>query len=82
MMVPSAAALKDHYAELKLPVLVVTGDGDRIVDHVHQSLRLGKLLPNSRLLVLPGVGHMVHHIEPRRIAVEMSGTMPLLRDVA
>jgi pimeloyl-ACP methyl ester carboxylesterase len=82
MMVPSAAALKDHYVELKLPVLVVTGDGDRIVDHKHQSLPLSELLPNSRLLVLPGVGHMVHHIDPRRIAAAMSEGMRLLRDVA
>jgi hypothetical protein len=32
-MIPSAAALKDQYAELKLPILVVTGDGDSIIDY-------------------------------------------------
>lgn len=82
MMVPSAAALKDRYAELKLPVLIVTGDADWIVDHERQSIHLSKLLPNSRLLVLLGVGHMVHHIEPRRIAAAMSETAPLLQKVA
>lgn len=82
MMIPSAAELKDRYAELKLPILIVTGDGDRIVDHESQSRRLSKLLPNSRLLVLPGVGHMVHHIEPRSMAAAMLKTAPLLQEVA
>ncbi|GGE10457.1 alpha/beta hydrolase [Aureimonas endophytica] len=67
-MIPAASALTERYRDLDGPVLIVTGDGDRIVDHRRQSRRLHDLLPQSRLLVLEGSGHMVHHLEPRRIA--------------
>ncbi len=71
MMIPAAAALEDRFADLKVPVLIVTGDGDRLVDHEHQSVRLHSRLPNSRLVVLTGVGHMVHHLAPRQMSEAM-----------
>jgi pimeloyl-ACP methyl ester carboxylesterase len=63
MMLPSASALKDRYNKLTHPLLIVTGDYDRIVNPRCQSHRLSKMLPASRLLVLSGVGHMVHHTD-------------------
>jgi pimeloyl-ACP methyl ester carboxylesterase len=68
LMIPSVAALVARYADLKLPVLIVTGDADRMVNPRHQSYRLDQLLPNSTLMVLPGAGHMIHHTEARKIA--------------
>jgi len=42
---------------LTLPILVITGDDDRIVPTA-QSIRLGEELPNAKLVVLPNCGHV------------------------
>lgn len=52
-----AGNLADRLAGLTLPVLVVTGDDDRIVP-TEQSLRLAQDLPNARLVVLSECGHL------------------------
>lgn len=62
MMIPSAAALRKHYPELGMPVQIVTGQDDAIVDARANSLRLQADLPNASLTVLPGAGHMIQHL--------------------
>lgn len=52
-----AGDLADRLAELTLPVLVITGDDDRIVP-TEQSLHLAQDLPHARLVVLPNCGHL------------------------
>jgi pimeloyl-ACP methyl ester carboxylesterase len=42
-----------------LPILVITGDDDRIVP-TEQSLRLADELPTAELAVLPQCGHVPH----------------------
>lgn len=74
VMVPAAAALKERYHELTLPITIVTGDGDRIVDFQNQSRRLHDLLPHSRMIVFKGVGHMAHHVEPRKMSEAIAET--------
>jgi pimeloyl-ACP methyl ester carboxylesterase len=49
--------LGERLAELKLPVLVVTGDDDRIVP-TEESIRLSKALPAAELVVIPSCGHV------------------------
>ena len=44
-------------AELTLPVLVITGDDDRIVP-TEESLRLAEELPAAALTVIPNCGHV------------------------
>lgn len=61
MMIPAAAHLSKRYNELTLPVTIIAGAGDRIVDPVKQSQRLHDALPQSTLSIVEGVGHMVHH---------------------
>ena len=51
--------LSTHLKELKLPVLVVTGDDDRIVP-TELSLQLAKDIPGAKLSVLTGCGHVPH----------------------
>src|SRR3954470_21122422 len=62
LMTPSAMELQEHYRELKLPVVIVTGGDDQIADVDRQSRRLHEEIPQSELTVLPGLGHMVHHL--------------------
>lgn len=45
--------------ELKMPVLVITGDDDRIVPTAN-SIRLARELPNAKLVVIPNCGHVPH----------------------
>ncbi len=55
--------LTSHLAEFKLPVLVITGDDDRIVPTI-ESTRLAAELPNARLDVIANAGHVPHEERP------------------
>jgi pimeloyl-ACP methyl ester carboxylesterase len=61
LMIPSAAAMQDRYGELRLPVTIIAGGRDRIVDPRRQAMRLHREVPQSNILVLHNEGHMVHH---------------------
>ena len=63
MMIPGAMQMADRYGELTMPVTVLAGDGDKIVNTTVQSERLHAALPQSTLQVVSGAGHMVHHID-------------------
>lgn len=49
--------LLDETRQIQHPVLVIAGDRDPVIPFRHQE-KYAALLPNSRLLVLPGVGHV------------------------
>ena len=67
MMIPGAWSRADDYSQLKMPVTIVAGDGDKIVNTQVQSERLHRDVPHSDLQVIPGAGHMVHHIDPAKV---------------
>lgn len=67
-MVAQARALREHYAELKVPVTLVAGVQDKVVDSKRQSGRLKALLPQAKLHQLDGVGHMAHYHSQNLIA--------------
>jgi pimeloyl-ACP methyl ester carboxylesterase len=67
MMVPAAAALSRRYREIAVPVAVVAGTGDRLVDFHRQSKRLHRELARSTIDPVAEAGHMVHHLAPRRV---------------
>jgi pimeloyl-ACP methyl ester carboxylesterase len=79
-MTPAAAALANRYGEIEMPVTIIAGTGDRIVDSARQSGHLDQVLRQSALLSLPGVGHMIHHTAPDPVvaAIERaaSGSSP------
>jgi pimeloyl-ACP methyl ester carboxylesterase len=55
------AALALRYRDLLTPTVVVTGDRDTTVSPKIHSRAIAAALPNARLIVLEGVGHMPHH---------------------
>ena len=67
MMIPAAARLSRRYRNLRVPASIMAGEGDRMVTTGRQSARLHRDLPASTLRVVPDVGHMIHHIVPRRV---------------
>ena len=50
--------LTAHLADVRLPVLVLAGSRDRVVAP-RESVRLGELLPDARVEILEGAGHML-----------------------
>src|SRR3954466_7436173 len=64
LMTPAVMELEQHYRELTLPVVILTGGDDQIADVGRQSKRLHEEIPQSELTVLPGLGHMVHPLAP------------------
>jgi pimeloyl-ACP methyl ester carboxylesterase len=67
LMIPSAAAMRHRHGELTMPVTILAGDGDRIVDLGRQSARLHREVPGSELRVVPGTGHMIYHTAPEEV---------------
>ena len=63
-MVAAATLLKQRYDALRLPLALIAGDGDRIVDFTWHTKQLAGRIPHARLFVVKGAGHMVHHTAP------------------
>jgi pimeloyl-ACP methyl ester carboxylesterase len=60
LMIPDAFAARHHYPDLKMPVVIIAGEEDRLVDIDDQSGRLHEDIAQSTLRRVPGAGHMVH----------------------
>jgi pimeloyl-ACP methyl ester carboxylesterase len=67
LMIQGALALRDDYKDLKLPVVIIAGDGDKIV-FKRRSEQLAASIQGSELKIIKGAGHMVHHLSPRQVA--------------
>ncbi len=67
LMVEAAAALAPRYGELHMPVLLMAGKNDRVIDPDSHTARLHKDVPHSELTLLPDVGHMVQHLAQNEI---------------
>jgi pimeloyl-ACP methyl ester carboxylesterase len=59
LMIPAAFAHKD-YAALTMPVAIIAGEDDKLVDTDSQSARLHREVSQSSLRRVARVGHMVH----------------------
>jgi pimeloyl-ACP methyl ester carboxylesterase len=60
LMIPDAFQFRDQYANLTMPMVIVAGEEDRLVDIDTQSERLHRDVPQSRFHRVPGTGHMIH----------------------
>ena len=60
LMVPGAAAARESYSGLKMPVAIIAGTEDRLVDTQAQSARLHHEILQSSFHRVPGAGHMIH----------------------
>ena len=66
LMIPGALGLRRHYGDLRMPVLIMAGSGDKIV-RKRSAERLHAAIPGSVLRIVEGAGHMVHHSAPRQV---------------
>lgn len=75
-MIPAAMRLSQRYLELDLPVVIVAGSEDPVAHPESHAERLHRELAGSDLRMIPGCGHMVHHLAPQAVldAIEAAGT--------
>ncbi len=59
LMIPSVHTLRKEYRLLKMPVAIVAGAEDRLIES-EQSAHLHRDISHSILQSVPGTGHMVH----------------------
>jgi pimeloyl-ACP methyl ester carboxylesterase len=71
LMIQGALALRDHYQDLTLPVVIIAGEGDKVV-FKRMSERLHACLSNSALHIVRNAGHMVHHFAPQQVAAAIA----------
>ncbi|MGJ5006643.1 alpha/beta fold hydrolase [Bradyrhizobium oligotrophicum] len=60
-----------RYGEIKVPVTIVAGEADRTVYTDIHARPLAQVVPHSRLIVLPELGHMVQNAVPELVAGEV-----------
>jgi pimeloyl-ACP methyl ester carboxylesterase len=80
-------AQSPRYGDLRVPTLVISGEADPIVRSETQAIPLAKAIPGARLVLLPGIGHMLHFVAAERLTEEIARfagerreAAPLLRD--
>jgi pimeloyl-ACP methyl ester carboxylesterase len=62
------AAQVPSYADLRSPTIIITGDRDTVVSPKINACALAATLPQAKLVLLKGVGHMPHHAAPEAVA--------------
>jgi pimeloyl-ACP methyl ester carboxylesterase len=62
------AKLVPLYASIRAPTAILVGDRDRTLSNDVHANALVNAIPNARLELLEGVGHMPHHARPDRVA--------------
>jgi pimeloyl-ACP methyl ester carboxylesterase len=59
LMIPDAFTQSNRYADLKMPVVIIAGDEDKLIDIDAQSARLHVDIPQSNFRRIAGNGHMI-----------------------
>lgn len=55
------------YGKLTTPTVVITGDRDMVVPPRQHALAFAAAAPRAKLVMLPGIGHMLHHAAADRV---------------
>lgn len=67
LMIPGTAAICRRYGELAMPVVIVSGTQDHVVDFVEQATWLHDAIDHSRLHAIAADGHMIHYTAPEQV---------------
>jgi pimeloyl-ACP methyl ester carboxylesterase len=77
-MMPQARSLSRRYHELRLPVTLIAGGADKVVDPEAHSRRLHSEVPQSQLFIVPHSGHMAHYLAKDLIETAVDRPSPAL----
>jgi pimeloyl-ACP methyl ester carboxylesterase len=68
-----------RYAEIKAPITIISGDEcDKTVSTRIHSRPLAATAPNAKLIVLPGVGHMIQQAAPDLVISEIEAMIGMI----
>jgi pimeloyl-ACP methyl ester carboxylesterase len=67
-MISSLSRSAPLYASCQVPVHVLQGDRDVVVNPMLHGRLLAAMLPRGQFINLPGLGHMAHHFAPGVVA--------------
>jgi pimeloyl-ACP methyl ester carboxylesterase len=70
-----------HYADIAMPTVVMSGDTDFIVAPQQHGVAFAKAVPHAKLVMLPGIGHMLHHVAADRVIDEIEGLAAAAADL-
>jgi pimeloyl-ACP methyl ester carboxylesterase len=68
MMAPGLLRSAANYARCQVPVRILAGDRDHVVNTALHAGGLARALPKAHLTRLEGLGHMIHHFAQPAIA--------------
>ena len=60
------------YNHIKMPIEIIHGEKDFLLPIKSQAVAFHEVIPNSRLHMLPTVGHMAHHFASKEISDSIS----------
>jgi len=59
--------ISKQYSDIRIPVVIVTGDHDKVVSAKHNAYRLKTSIAQAQLVELPNTGHQVPQTHPESI---------------
>jgi pimeloyl-ACP methyl ester carboxylesterase len=62
-----AESIEKYVNDLKTPALIVWGEKDRVINPATAEI-LHKMMPNSEVIMMKGIGHLPMLEQPRRSA--------------
>ncbi|HLG82811.1 MAG TPA: alpha/beta hydrolase [Bradyrhizobium sp.] len=71
-----------RYGEISLPVTILAGDVDKTVSTEIHARAFARAVPQTKLVVLDGIGHMVQQAVPERVIAEIEAMMAEVRSAA
>ena len=60
-----------RYPGLSMPTLVISGISDFVVSPALHAAAFAAAVPHAKLVMLPGIGHMLHHAATERVVAEI-----------
>lgn len=67
----AVAAQSPRYKSIRVPAVVIGGDADHIVWTDLHARSFAREVPGAKLIVLPGIGHMPHHVAKDLVLAEI-----------
>src|SRR6267142_322662 len=74
----SLKKMSKRYSEIKIPVVIVTGDQDKIVSPKENAYRLQTAIPQSQLIELTETGHQIPQTHPESVHAALTLISPSL----
>jgi pimeloyl-ACP methyl ester carboxylesterase len=68
-----------RYGEIRVPVTIISGDVDKTVSTNIHSRPFAAVVAGTRLIVLPGMGHMIQNAVPDLVMSEIEATIGQIR---